>query len=243
MPNVPIVNAGLKYVNGLIPSYASTTTLSVAAGQCRNSNNVNDIVLGSAATISTAVQGAGGLDNGTIAANTMYAVYVVADSTGYNDTAGMISTSFTAPNIPGGYDMYFRIGSWLTDGSSHFLPGQYQGDGLERWFVYDTLISELSAGTATSFTDVNLASSVPLMATLVMLQANMTPATADNQLKLRRNGSSSTNGSVQVYGSVATKVSSCQVIVPCDSSAIVEYLVSNGSDAATLLTAGFLDVL
>lgn len=243
MPNIPIVNAGLKYVNGLIPSYATTTTLSVAAGQCRSSGNVNDIILGSVATIDGAVNGAGGLDTGSLAASTMYAVYVVADSTEYNDTAGIISTSFSGPALPAGYDMYFRIGVWLTDGSSHFLPGQYQGDGLERWFVYDTLISELSAGTATSFTDVNLASSVPLSATLVMLQANMTPATADNQLKLRRNGSSSTNGSVQVYGSVATKVSSSQVIVPCDSSAIIEYLVSNGSDAASLLTAGFLDVL
>lgn len=243
MPNVPITNAGLMYVNGLKLSYATTTTLTVATGQCRNSSDVNDIFINSAVTINSAVAGAGGLDTGTIANSTFYAVYALGDSTEYNDGSAILSTSFTAPSLPAGYDMYKRIGAVLTNGSAQFLPFQQVGEDRNRWVIYDTLISELSGGNATTFTDVDLATSVPLSATLVMLQANMTPATADNQLKLRRNGSSSTNGSVQVYGSVATKVSSSQVIVPCDSSAVIEYLVSNGSDAATLLTAGYLDVL
>jgi len=242
-PNIPIVNAGLEYVNGLRLSYSSTTVVALASGAARNSTNVNDIVLGSAVSIDSAVVGANGIDTGTLAASTFYAVFVIGDSTKYEDTAGLISTSATAPVLPFGYDMFRRVGYVLTDGSSHFLPFFQTGEDQARWMVYDTLISELSGGTATSFTDVDVATSVPVGDTLVMFQANMTPATADNQLKLRRNGSSSTNGSAQVYGSVATKVSSSQVIVPCDSSKIVEYLVSNGSDAATLLTAGYLDQL
>lgn len=244
MANVPLVNAGVDYVTGLQISYTTTTTLTVAAGRCRAANELNDIIIDEAIVINAAANGAAGLDTGALANATFYYVYAVADSTLNNDPSVVVSASASAPTLPSGYNIYRLIGrGFLTDGSAHFLPFKRTGNGLVRKHRYDTQISELAGGNATTFTDVDLASSVPLGDTVVVLQANMVPATADNQLKLRRNGSSSTNGDTQVYGSAATKVSSGQVEVMCDASAVIEYLVSNGSDAATLLVAGFEDVL
>ena len=72
-------------------SFATTTTLSVAQGQARDSTGLNDIVLSlppqndgtaitTAFTIDSALSGAGGLDTGTIGNSTHYAVYVIASS-------------------------------------------------------------------------------------------------------------------------------------------------------------------
>src|SRR5208283_4100787 len=80
----PQVNAGLLYVNGLDVSWVSTTALSVAAGAARDSSNVNDIVSPTAVSISSAINGAGGLDTGTIAASTFYAVYIIGSSLSAN---------------------------------------------------------------------------------------------------------------------------------------------------------------
>ena len=121
MPNTPIVNAGLKYANGLQLAWASDETITIAAGAARDSSNTNDIVLDASVTVSNIVSGANGLDTGSVAANTMYAVYLIGDSTGYESTAGLLSTDASSPNLPGGYDMYRRIGWVLTDATSDNL--------------------------------------------------------------------------------------------------------------------------
>jgi len=244
-PNIPIVFPNVQYVNGLQVAFATTTTLTVSAGACSDSTNVNAITLAAQVTLDAALNGVvNGLDQGALANNTFYYVFAIGDSTGYNDSGALLSTSRTAPVLPFGYDMFQLIATGiLTDGSALILAFKRTGNGAVRKHIYDTLISELSGGTATSFTDVDIASSVPVGNVNVYLQANMIPATADNQLKLRRKGSSSTNGSAQVYGSVATKVSSSNVQVMCDASSIIQYLVSNGSDAGTLLVQGYDDVL
>lgn len=80
----PMVNAGNLYVYGLDVSWVSTTALSIAAGAARDNSNINDIILPSAASISSAVNGVGGLDTGTIAASTFYSVYVIGSSLSAN---------------------------------------------------------------------------------------------------------------------------------------------------------------
>lgn len=85
-PNYPMVNLGDLYVQGGRLSYASTTTFTVAAGQFRDSTNINDIVLPAAATVNIAVTGINGLDTGTIAASSVYYVYAIGSSVfGAND--------------------------------------------------------------------------------------------------------------------------------------------------------------
>jgi hypothetical protein len=243
MTNYAQVNAGLLYITGLKLSYSSTTAVGVTAGQCRNSTNVNDIVVSSALTIDGANNGANGLDQGALANSTLYSIYAIGDSTQNNDPAGILSTDASTPLLPYGYDMFRLIGHMKTDGSADVLPFVQTGDGATRRITYDTLIQVLNAGNATFFTNVDCSASVPATAKAVVLQAAYTPATAGtNQLKLRCDGSSSTNGSVQANGTVNSVVAQSQLFVPV-AAGIFEYLVTNASDAATINLSSYDDEL
>src|SRR6266568_7546379 len=96
-----IVNAPQLYVNNLNISRASSTTLLIAAGQCRDSTNVFDMFLPSATTINAAVNGLNGLDTGSLIATKMYYVYVIADPSGFKPTGCLMSLS-ASPVLPFG---------------------------------------------------------------------------------------------------------------------------------------------
>lgn len=230
------------YINDLALSWASTTTLTVGAGQARDSENNIDIELDATTTLNGAVNGANGLDTGSLANATWYAIHLISSSLNRAMPALLASTSATAPLMPTGYDSFRRISWALTDGSAHFLKYYVYGNSNSRKYVWDAVITELSAGAATSFTDVDLASSVPPTARLATLNWKIVPATAGNIAKLRVNGSSSTTN-IQLTGSVAAQPNVGFVEMNTDSSQIIEYLVGNASDALTLLTAGFEDFI
>ena len=69
-------------------------------------------------TIDATTTGANGLDTGSLANSTWYAVYLI-----YNGSAvaGLMSTSGSAPTLPGGYTYFTRYGWIQTDGSAHLL--------------------------------------------------------------------------------------------------------------------------
>lgn len=159
-PQTPIVNAGNRYVNGLTLANFSTTVLAIAPGIARDLSNTNDIVMNSAAHVSTLSVGLNALDTGTIAPNLYYAVYVIADSTSYHPTGFILSLNTINPILPLGYDMYRRIGWIRTDGSSHILPFIATGNGISRKYTYLTPLAVVTGGTATTFTagTVNLTS-------------------------------------------------------------------------------------
>src|SRR5258708_33714271 len=73
--------------------------------------------------INSAVNGVNGLDTGTIAASTQYAVYLIGDSRNYNNAAAVISltSNYPDPLMPSGYDSYRLIGFMATDGPTHFV--------------------------------------------------------------------------------------------------------------------------
>ncbi len=241
---VPISNPHAPYINGLQVSYTSTTTLTVDVGDASNYTNNNDVHLTASAVIDAATNGANGLDQGSLANATFYYVFVINSTTDVDLEAALLSTSASDPLLPKDYDLFQMIASGvLTDGSAHFLPFVRTGTGPVRKHTYKTLISELSAGTSTTFADVDLASSVPIGNTNVYLQASITPNSAGNQVKLRTNGSASTNGNVQLSGSVAAVAQVAPVSVQCDEDSVIEYLVSNSSDAASLLVSGYDDIL
>src|SRR6267142_5390305 len=95
-PNLPIINDGVKYVNGLSLNFASNTTVQLSVGQARDSRDENDIIVGfdnltasnQFITLSTQFVGANGLDAGVIAISSIYAVYAIGDSTGNHVGAG-----------------------------------------------------------------------------------------------------------------------------------------------------------
>lgn len=245
MPNTPIVNAGIKYVNGLDIAKTAAKIISMAAGAARDSSNTNDIILNSSVSINGANVGANGVDVAAVIASTMYAVYVIGDSTGYKSPAGLlVLASATSPNLPAGYDMYRRVGWVLTDGSANILQFWQYGDGQERMYYYDVGISELSGGSSTTFAAIDLATSVPPIATEVLFDITFTPDGATEVAEFLPFGSSASSGFVR-FGTGVAGAQVGSIMVPCKLDTGVpklQYKVASG-DTLTLLTTGFKDFM
>jgi hypothetical protein len=116
-PATPIIPSGVS--SGLKIQATSNTAVTITASQVViNSTTVTYTTSAISLTLGTGTSGANGLDTGTIAASTWYAVWAI-----YNGTtvAGLLSLSSTAPTMPSGYTYKARIGWVRTDGSSNLL--------------------------------------------------------------------------------------------------------------------------
>ncbi len=231
------------YVNGLIPSRASNTTITLATGSARDSTDASNIVLGSSATIDFGVSAVvNGIDTGAIAASKVYAVHVIGDSMGKNATGGLVSLSGTAPALPSGYDMFRLVGYLVSDSSSHLLKGYTVGSGSSRMFMYDAAIATaVTAGAATTYTAVDLTAFVPAVdLTPVYVYSAYTPATANNTVKYVPSGQ--TGDSHTQTGQVAAKISDAQVKLISKlitTAPKIDYKVANSSDAVAISVEGF----
>lgn len=173
VPAAPVVNAGMLYVIGMQLSWTSTTVLSVAAGQARDSTDTTDIALSAAATITASVKGVGGIDAGSVAASSMYAVYVVASSLSVVSSQSSLGGGFLSPPVPSvqypvgvmislasnasgpflptGYDSFRRVGWVSTDGSANFLRfWQYGSDQTREYYLDAAVLVVAAAGAGPS---------------------------------------------------------------------------------------------
>ncbi len=262
--STPITNARQYYVNGLKLTWLSTTTMSVSAGRCSDSTNVNDISVGlplnvaatqtgelpvdagtGAVTISTAASGAGGLDTGTIANSTFYAVYAIGDSFGVEPGSALISANLSAPLLPAGYNMSFRLGYIKTDGSAHILEFRQDGCGLDRWMWYDAPIATgVTNGSSATYASVDCSASLPAATpTMVNFYCVFTPTGADDTLVLVPGTSTSTLGYATLSGSAAGVAKTGNLICPTDSplTDAVDYKVTGS--AVAISVSAYLDQL
>ena len=76
-----------------------------------------DLLAGVSLTVDITASGANGLDTGTEASSTWYFVWTIWDG---STTAGLLSTSATAPTLPTGYTHKALVGAVRNDGSSDF---------------------------------------------------------------------------------------------------------------------------
>ena len=146
----------------LILKNSSATQVVVTADELILKDSSSVTYLATSVNVTAAITGSGanGLDTGSEASSTWYYVWVI-----YNGTtvASLLSTSATAPTMPSGYTYKARVGSVRNDASSNFV-GFYQ---VGKTTYYDSYISTLSAGSATTFTSVSLSTQVPSIATTV----------------------------------------------------------------------------
>lgn len=259
------------YISGLSISPASTTLLSVAPGAARDSTNSIDMVVGlqnyfnnvnpvpqfqnfqPGLLINSALNGANGLDTGTIAASTQYAIYLIGDSRNYNNAAAVLSlTSNQAPLLPSGYDSYRLIGFIETDGSSHFVYATHKPQNIAGLLQYynSPAISVLSGGNATSFTAIDLTTNSAIPTTtlpnvIVSLLVVFTPAAAGDVVQFRPTGSSATGNLPTITGVTAgiAQTQYLQVIAGVGSSKPeIDYLVTSSSDAVSVSVASWAGV-
>jgi hypothetical protein len=267
--NYPIINAPFLYKYGLRlqnSTVSPATKLSLLAGFCRDVNNVIDIDLGdnnpnalgsitsAPIRIDNTVSGPGGIAQGELVTpNTMYAIYIIADSRDYLPLSALATNSINVYEVPGpsmpfGYDSYRFIGFWPTDSSSYWQTGYYFGLGSDLTFFYDTpQITAITAGTSNTYANVNLNNLVPLYSNIpVYLYTVFNPGAAGDTLSLRAGLSLSSFGQSVITGQVAsvntTSISTVLAqnvsISPPFPSPVVQYKVS-GADTVAIYVSGF----
>lgn len=265
--STPVVNGGIKYIYGLQMSYTSTSTITVQAGRVRDQFNVNDIVVGYApnvaasqtgeatvppypapvaTVVSTAFNGAGGLDTGTVAASTFYAVWAIGDSFNNNPGSIILSLSSVVPQYPMGYNTSRRIGYILTDGSKNILKFWQFGNGDMRDMWYDVGIAAPTTAGSTSYAAIALGASVPPIKTEVFLQVAYTANSATDIASFIPFGSTATNG-IQIfgYGVAAEQQGMLTIITELNTTPApaFQYKTTSASDTLVLTVAGYRDYL
>jgi len=157
-----IVPVQRGYIDGLITSNDAVDLqhdIEILPGECRDALNAKNIFLISPITKQIDALWAQGDDQGgfpstlgTVAADTWYDVFIIANSsTGVVDAG--FDTSISAVNLladasPSGFDIYRRVASVLTDSSSNIIRYVQYGD---FFFWYDNTIGlDFSGTTSTS---------------------------------------------------------------------------------------------
>jgi hypothetical protein len=266
--NDPIYLLPFLYISGLNISVASTTVLAIAPGQARDSSDNIDMPVGFPnlqgntlpATqfqnymppifVNGAVNGANGLDSGSLIATMDYAIFLIGDSRGYNPVSGILSlTSNTSPLLPLGYDSYRLLGFIQTDGSAHFVVSSTNPLNARnlRSFYLSPAVSVLSGGNATTFTAIDLSTPVPTTTArdvIVYLQVVFTPLAIGDTVQFRptAEGTPQTAGLTTITG-VAAGIAQTQylsVIAGVGSSKPeIDYKVTVSGDSVSVLVVGY----
>lgn len=126
------VEQGLKLANN---ASDADNDIDIAAGSALDSTHAEWMVLASALTKQldaawAAGDDAGGLDAGSMAADTWYHVWLIKNPTTAAVDA-LFSTSATSPTMPSGYTLKRRIGAVLTNSSGDILPFKQWGRNFD----------------------------------------------------------------------------------------------------------------
>lgn len=120
------------FIDGLTLENNSTDSehdIDILAGSARDGDDLGNITI--ASTIVKQIDavfaegtGLGGLDTGTVAANSVYHAFAIGKSTdGTSD--GLVSLSKTAPAMPSGFDLKRRAGTFATDSSGNIINNAF----------------------------------------------------------------------------------------------------------------------
>jgi hypothetical protein len=237
------------YFNGLAISNDATTPntlLDVAPGSCLDSTGTFQMTLPAAVKINSASNGLNGLDTGTIAASTMYAVYLVSDPVTQQSTGAMISLAYgtkspATPLLPFGYSAYALIGFVTVSSGSAFVKGYWSdNDSARRVFTYDAFqATAVTAGASTSYANVDLTKFVPLINNLqVQVYTNFNANAAADILSLQAGNGTGDQAIIiaQVAGSTAHLASIDNILaqtiaISTVPSPTINYKVSAGAVA------------
>lgn len=164
-----------------ISATGTNASVTVTAAEIVLEDSANSYVTARAlsATINTATTGANGLDAGSVAANTWYAVFAIAKADGTK--AALASLSATAPTLPSGYTFAARVGWFRTDGTGNKYPLAFAQNGPRaKWLPTAgsnvTTPRQMASGTAGTgdYSNITAAAAVAV--------ANFAPSTATEAL-------------------------------------------------------------
>lgn len=250
----PVISAPNLYINGFEIKKASNTSLTIGAGECRDSNNVVDLILNTSAdvdpliyvtaplTLTITTVGANGVD-ATATASTVYKVFIIGSSQNQKPIACIATNAANAaPVMPFGYDSSRLVGYFVLNASTNVILSYISGTSDNRYFTFDVpQATAITAGNATAYTAVTLTTLVPAVDNLkVKVFSALTPSAAGRGVFLQ--GANSVGDAVVNLGQVTSVVLNSYSDVLAQlvtSTPRINYKVSNASDAVALSVAGF----
>lgn len=238
------------YISGGGLSFLTVSTVTLGASgfpsQARDSTDVFTIRWTGLLTANITASGANGLDAGSEAADTWYAVHVIGDEGGVQPTASLLSTSATAPTLPAGYTVFRRVGWARNNGLSNFLRFTQTCDGPVRHYEYDedrTVLQVLAGGNAILFATVSMVSLIPPDSRDALLAVGLDPQTVNDGLRLRPTGSAvlEVNAVVRLTPGVTQQVDMLPTRVMVGASQDIDYAVTSAATLADIYVVGFVD--
>lgn len=147
-------------------------------------------------TLNGTITGIGGIDTGTIAANTSYAIYAAYNPTTQTqdifaqlEPTGGAPTIYGGEHLPAGYTATALISVWLTNASAQFIQG-WQRDRHVG-------VASLESNTfTTAITNTSITLNVPFSAWRAELAVSQTTATTATQYQASLGSSSPVAGGV-----------------------------------------------
>ncbi len=259
-PQIPPVNAGELYLNGLqitMDVAAPLSQIDIARGAARNSTNINDIVLQNDTILFLRRAGLNGLDTGLYASDTLYAIYAIGSSiavTGNGQTssiypAGVLaSREFIRPYMPSGYDMFRRIGAILTDSGGDIIPFVQIGNDTRRTMRYGTSFPLLTFGNATTWTIVepNIAVGYPIMPFLrtnLYLSTTYTTPDLTDSFYFQPTGQPSTAFYFAGDAPVINEAFSQDVVTQTNANSNFNYELDDNAASLSIIFRGYDDLL
>ncbi len=230
-------------LSGPAPRYSSASAIVLPDGiRCLDSTNTHLMEVTSDITLNLGSAGVNGLDTGTEANDTWYFVYLIDDTTGANNPAGLFSTvneaSAGSITLPSGYDAKRQLPIAVrNDDGGDLIPFVVVGNQLKAGALIQYDVTHDLAGSsatnvlyvttsATTFTDVDCSAYVPPISTMASLHAAVVHTASGNHY-VRPNGGSH-NGMIlktNTNGNTAQQL----LAMPTDGSQVVEYQASTST--------------
>lgn len=215
-------------------SVTPASKVDVAYDSCDHLSSTGDVYSanGQGFTIDLGTTGLNGLDTGSLAADTWYYLYSIANAV-QGTVGGLASLSASTPSLPTGYTHQQLVGAIRTDGSGNLMAvNQVDYDCL-----YETNQQQDTDTTSENWTDQDLGNLVPSISTRAYLTLQVDAGASSVDMAARKNGSSSSG---QIFGTVTgDTVGSCSGWVDTDVDQVVELYISTAPDSWTLSVNGY----
>lgn len=193
-----------------------------------------------------------------LANTTIFPIMMLGDSSGKNSPVAIVETCSSQAQLDAGaflisgYDCYRVVGAVIIDTSNHVVPMLQTGSFEDRCYQLADAIQVLNAGAATTAANVDLSSGngviVPGWCKTVQIRYSFTANAASNTLSVAPTGLTSTTYPIVIQATGTTAMQGVFNIVPgiadgsgaaADGNASINYVVTAGTDAASMWISGF----
>ena len=118
-----------NYLDGFNLTYLNNVRFNISQGAAMDSTNSRLMTSNGTLTITTTTSGSGGIDTGSVAANSGYSVFMIMTPDGQTvSTLASLGCPASPNAMPSGFSYYRRIGSFTTDSSANLVPYNQTGD-------------------------------------------------------------------------------------------------------------------